>query len=83
MKRYIKSGLVVRGKYIRANYDVPEEPASCTTIVDNAKDEGADIEEYATLYAYGLSNEDLVETVRLCDPNEASDKDCKKVCKAI
>ena len=83
MKRYIRGGFMVRGKYIRASYDVPEEPVGCDEIVESAKDEGADVEEYATLYAYGLTNEDLVDTVRLCDPDKVSDKDCKTVCKAV
>ena len=29
MKRYIRGGFTVRGKYIRASYDVPDEPATC------------------------------------------------------
>lgn len=83
MKRYIRGGFMVRGKYIRASYDVPDEPTTCEEILKGAEEENADVEEYATLYAYGLSNEDLVDTVRICDPNKVSDKDCKKVCKAV
>ena len=83
MKRYIKGGFTIRGKYIKASYDVPEKPVGCEALVKGADSEGADIEEYATLYAYGLSNEDLVDAVRLCDPDSASDSDCKKICNAV
>ena len=83
MKRYIRGGLVIRGKRITASWDVPEDPTSCAELVKQAKEEDAPVDEYATLYAYGLSNEDLVQTVRICDPAKATDRDCKEVCEAI